>query len=650
MNRPLYAGIGRRQFVACALGAGLALAAAPAIVRPARATENEGAAHFTAGTYEGSGMGRKGPISVKVTFSDTAIESIEVIESHETPRIAESAFTQIPAAIIEYQSLDVDSVTGATLTSFGLTTAIEDCVEQAGGDVDALTEVPGPQKTDASETIDCDVLVIGSGSAGTVAAMECAMRGAKVAVMEKSSNIGGNALVCGGVLDWMCAPEEMRAESTAGYDEYFEQTLQQGIDSFGVPKEVVDEIRQERDDYYATGTTKVFDSTHWQYVYTLVASGAGAFDQAAYDAYGETLEANAAMFDWLNQTGIEWKTPLVAVAGYPWPTCTSPTEGECGAGYFLAFEDYIADESLPIDFLMATPASELTVTDGRVTGAKGQCADGTSYTVNASRAVILATGGFSGNAEMLKKYGAEWDFASMDVIPTDNAYGHTGDALQLAQAAGAPTPADQSVYVMILPFANAVDYSVESIVGDSGNALLVNKDGVRFVDEAQGRNFIARAEMEQPDQMSYLISDVNGSLITDGLNMFGIEEEMLLLQKKCCKAGTIEELAEMVGLDPQTLAATVETFNGYADAGEDPDFGRTMFTEASKVVEPPFYACPCTWAVHITAGIVPVDASGAVTDAEGNPIEGLYAIGEAAGSAGITNMGPAINVAAGIMA
>lgn len=288
--------------------------------------------------------------------------------------------------------------------------------------------------------------------------------------------------------------------------------------------------------------------------------------------------------------------------------------------------------------------------DGRVAGARGTCSDGTSYTVRASKAVLLATGGFAGSPELLRKYGAEWDFASMDYIPTDNAYGHTGDALALASAAGAAEPDEGGVYVMILPFCNAVDLSVESIVGDSGNALLVNKNAERFVDEAQGRNYITRYEMEQPDGMCYLISDANSCLIKDGQNLMGIEEEMLLSQGKCYKADTLADLAAQVGLDPETLKGTVATFNGYVDAGQDPDFGRTMFNEASKVVQPPFYAMPCHWAVHITGTLVSVDGQGAVLDAGGQPVPGLYAVGEVTGDSGITNMATGIAVADAITA
>lgn len=637
--------VGRRQFVVAAAGAGLALVALPQVGHTSAAHAATAAGQtYTPGTYSATALGRKGPVGVEVSFSESAIESIEVTESHETPRIAAGAFAQIPALVVEYQSLGIDTVTGATFSSLAVLSAVADCVEQAGGDVAALQAAPGPEPRDEDVEIDVDVLVVGSGSAGMTCAIECALQGAKVAVMEKCANLGGNALVCGGVLGWINSPDELRPDMTDGYAAYFAQTLATAAE-MGVPQEVIDEVQAEYDAYYAAGNTKVFDSAKWNYVYGIVASGGMEFSQEEYDAY--TTEENDLMFDWLNQTDIEWK-PLTGVAGYPWPENTSPVEGECGAGYFLAFDRFIEAKSLPIDFVMATPAEELISEGGRVTGAKGTCADGTRYVVRASKAVVLATGGFSGNPDMIKKYDFLWDFADDAPIPTDNAYGHTGDGMVLAQSVGSPEP--ESVYTMILPFANAADLSVESIVGDSGNALLVNLEAKRFVDESQGRNYITTYEMQQTDGKSFLISDKNNCLIENGLNMFNIEEEMLLLMNRLYKADTIEELAEQCGLDPQTLAETVATYNEYAAQGSDPDFGRTMFNESSPVVEPPFYACPCTWAMHITGGGVAIDDTRAVLDAQGERIPGLYAIGELNGNAGITNMAEGIVVADAIMA
>lgn len=582
---------------------------------------------FTTGTYTGQAEGKKGPVTVEVTFTDNAIKSVEVVDFYETPRISKAAFDRIPAEIVQYQSLGVDTVTGATFSSMGVLNATADCVKQAGGDVEALKAVPGAPKNTNTEEINADIVVIGAGAAGMPAALEAAMNGAKVVVFEKCANIGGNALVSGGVLGYINAPDELRQQMTDGYRAYFEQILDK-VAEMGCPQDKIDAVRAEYDEYYASGKTTVFDSVGWEALYSIVGSGASEYSDELYDLYYAYLEQNVMLMEWLEQFEIDYKK-LVAVAGYPWPDCTSPADGECGEGYFAAFDRFMDKNSLSLDLLLSTPASELMTDDkGTVVGVKGVCEDGTTYIVNAAKAVIIATGGFAGNPDLLREHDQEWGFADVDYIPTTNNYGHTGDGLELAMSVGGAY-SDAETNFMVLPFANAVDLSVESIVGNSGNSLLVNIEGKRFVDETKSRNAISKEEMKQPEQRCYLISDVNNSLIEDGYNMFGTDVSMLLSHDKLFKADTLEELAELIDIDPKTLVETVETYNKYAKAGEDPDFGRTMFDETSPVVEGPFYANPCSWAVHITtAGIMTDFESYEVLNEKGEPVKGLYAVGE----------------------
>ena len=639
-------GITRRQLVAAGAAASAALLAAP--VAPRSSLAEQPAADsveqaYTPGTYTGSAMGRKGPIGVEVTFSDHAIESIEVTESHETPRIANGAYQTIPQLVIEYQSLGIDSVAGATLSSMGLINAIGDCVEQAGGNVSDLEKAAGPEKASDTVELDADIVVIGAGAAGMPCAIEGALRGAKVVVFEKSSNVGGNALVSSGVLVYVNAPDDLRQDMTDGYRAYFEQTLQNAL-AIGAPQELVDSIQKEFDDYYAAGNTKVFNSYTWQAIYNMIAADETEYTDDLYQVYLSTAQNGDLLMDWLAQTDIQYRS-LVPAGGYPWPDNTSPQAGECGEGYFAAMDDFIAEKGLDITFLMATPASELVTENGRVTGAKGTSSDGTSYTVHASKGVAIATGGFSGNPDMIVEHDDGWDFAGFDSIPTDNAYGHTGDGLKLAQSVGGAY-ADSGANFMIL-IANGADISVESQVGAGKSTLMVNKEGRRFCDESGTRNGKVRAVMEQTDDFDYSISDAPIAAFEDGKNQFGIEEDMLLLMNKLYKADTVEELAQQIDIDPDTLAETVATFNEYVRQGSDPDFGRTLLDELYVIDEPPYYACPGTWAMHITNSGVQVDMETyAVLDESGKAVEGLYAIGEVkVGDSGITVMADGIKLA-----
>lgn len=620
--------VGRRQFIAysAAAASSIMLFGLAGCSSPKQSGFND-SQHYKAGTYTAQATGKKGPVTVEVTFSDSAIDSVKVTDSLDTPRISGVAFKTIPEEIVQYQSLGVDTVSGATLSSWGVINATKDCVKQAGGNVSALEKAPAAEKkTDVDES-EADIVVIGAGAAGMPMALESAINGAKVTVFEKCSSVGGNALVSGGVLGYIDAPDELRQDTNDGYRNYFAQTLEKAK-GIGVPQDKIDEVQKQFDDWYASGKTKLFDSVEWQCLYSIIGSGATEYSEEQYETFYSYLEKDADLMQWLNQFNIGYKK-LIAVAGYPWPNNTSPSTGECGEGYFAAFDKYMEQNNLPIDILFATPATELLTDEtGAVTGVKGVCEDGTTYVVKAKKGVVLATGGFAGNPDLLREHDDEWGLADVKNIPTTNNFGHTGDGLKMALAVGGSF-VEASPNYMVLPFANAIDQSVESIVGDSGNALLVSSEGKRFVDESRSRNEISKAQMALPDQMCYLISDKNNSLINGEYNLFGTNVQQLLDNGKLFKADTLEELADIINIDSKTLVDTVKQYNEYAKAGVDPDFGRTMFTETSPVVEGPFYANPCSWAMHITNAGIGVDFDTcSVLNQNGEPIKGLYAIGE----------------------
>lgn len=627
LNRSL---MGRRKFIVlggAALG-GIVLAATSANSDTSIALAGEAPSSsvtFTPGTYTAEWQGKKGPVTVEVTFGEDAIQNVEVIAHHETPRISAVPFSVIPQQIVERQSVAIDTVAGATFSSNALLNAVRDCVEQADADPKALEIEPQKSEPQTVE-IDADIVVVGAGAAGMTAALEGAIKGAEVVVFEKAAYVGGNALVSGGVLTYIDAPQELRVTMNDGYRSYFEQTLQKAA-TLGISQDYIDEVQAQFDAYYANGNETLFDSPEWQAIYNLVAMGSESASEDDYQGMLAYAQSNLPLMEWLEQFEVGYE-PLISVAGYPWPDNVRPLQGECGEGWFGAFDRYIEKNSPSIDFLMETPATSLIVEDGVVTGVEGTCADGTVYRAKAAKGVVLATGGFSGNRALLEEHDDEWGFASMDWIPTSNGYGHDGDGLVMALDAGAAFE-DANPNFMVLPLANAVDQSVEALVGDSGNSLLVNQQGVRFVNETLSRNEISKAMMAQDGQMCYLISDAVNSRVENGLNINGVEIDLLLANEKVFRADTLEELAQIAGIEPQELAKTVESFNTLCDAGEDPDFGRTLFNEQTPVTQPPFYAYPCHWATHITNCGVSIDwDTYQALDDQGNPVPGLYAVGE----------------------
>ena len=154
---------------------------------------------YTAGSYTASAQGNNGPVAVTVEFSENEILSVVVGEHAETPGISDAPISRIPEAIVSEQTLDVDTVSGATHTSEAILTAVADCVAQAGGNVEALkTKQSGKDEAMKEVTLEVDVVVAGSGISGMCAAISAAEEGANVLLLEKQGVIGGSAGTSGG--------------------------------------------------------------------------------------------------------------------------------------------------------------------------------------------------------------------------------------------------------------------------------------------------------------------------------------------------------------------------------------------------------------------------------------------------------------------
>ena len=156
---------------------------------------------MTAGTYTGVGTGMKGEVKVEVVVTDSAIESAKVVEHKETYGIGcglEAAPVEaIPAFVVANQSLAVDTVSGATLTSRAVVNAIADALTQAGADVEAL-KANAVEATVADQVLECDVVVAGAGAAGLGAAVAAVEAGADVILLEEAGVTGGSTTRSGG--------------------------------------------------------------------------------------------------------------------------------------------------------------------------------------------------------------------------------------------------------------------------------------------------------------------------------------------------------------------------------------------------------------------------------------------------------------------
>ena len=215
---------------------------------------------YTPGTYTASAQGNNGPVTVTVTFDENAITEIKVGGNAETVGIRETAFEQVPTAIVTHQSLGVDVAAGATNSSNAIINAVADCVTQAGGDAEALRAVEVVAEEDIVLT-DCetDVLVIGAGGAGFSAAVSAAQNGAKVILVEKLAAVGGNTLRCGGAFNTYDPEGQKDIPMTEALKEAVEDVLAKE-DTSEAHAQLKAEVQAQWDAYLASGNTMLFDT------------------------------------------------------------------------------------------------------------------------------------------------------------------------------------------------------------------------------------------------------------------------------------------------------------------------------------------------------------------------------------------------------
>lgn len=625
----------RRTFLAGATLAGVNLAvfglSGCAPKTPAAATGSPSLS-FAPGTYTGTGTGKFGPLVLEATFSDNAITDIVIGEHEETERVSDRAFEEIPATIIEQQALGIDTITGCTLTSSAILAAVTDCVKQAGGDVKAMERnYTAPELSTEVVELECDFVIAGAGAAGMGAAIGAAQAGAsKVIVLEKGSNVGGNALVSGGYLEYVNAPAELRVPMSDELTRQLESDLANPI-AAEIPPEELAKIKERYAAWQASGDTTLFDCEELMALQECLLYGADGY-------YGslDFAQCVSAFDAFLDENGFAWK-PCIGIVGYPWPHWSAPDDGVCGQGYFNFFDKQIAEHGYPVEVMLNTPVTELLKEGDAVVGFTAVAEDGTTYHVRASRGALLATGGFSGNPDMLREYNTMWPWDENTPLPTTNVYGHHGDGIKLALEEGAEVALMDSL--MMFPFADVKNGCDETTVGADTDCLLVNANGERFIDETLDRYTMTEALMQQPDEVLFLISDRDTSRVEGDYSYYGRSIQRLIDQGQLFRADTLEELADQIGCDRSTFAATVERYNEIARNGEDPDFGRMIFTPDSPIENPPFYASPRTWAAHITEGGVVTDETSQVLRENGTPIEGLYAAGEVTvGMSGVSSM------------
>ena len=521
---------------------------------------------FIPGTYVGVSKGFGGDVEVTVTLSENAIESIAIGGAHETENIGTFAVEMLGERILSAQSPKVDVLTGATVTSNAILRALNDALTQAGADLKRL-----PDATDSGEAVnrvavnmDADIVIIGAGGAGMTAAIDATQAGKSVILLEKMPYPGGNTTKATGGMN--AAETHYQAE--------------QGIE---------DSVEQ-----FVEDTMK------------------GGHDLNNRDLVTVMAQNSAAAIDWLDSIGAP--LPKVSFSGGATNKRIHAPEDGSGVGAYLVTAFRRNLDELGVTVLYDTCATDILTENGAVSGVKAQSK--TQDVTITTKAVILATGGFGNNEDMIVQYRPD-----LKGTVTTSAPGITGDGIVMAQAVGADLVDIDQIQLHPTVEQSTSMLITESVRGDG--AILVNQEGKRFTNELLTRDVVSAAELAQPGSYAYIIFDQR---LREGLKA----TEKYISTGITVQGDTIEDLAAQLDMDPATLAQTLADWNGYVAAQNDPDFGRTTGMEAD-LSQAPYYAIKIAPGIHHTMGGVKIDTQARVINTQGDPIPGLFAAGEVTG-------------------
>lgn len=584
------------------------------------------AGKYTAGTYTGTAAGRNGDITVEVVFSADAITAVEIKEHKETPGIADPALERIPEGIVKNQSLGVDAISGCTITSEAIIEAAAVAAAAAGADVEALRSVP-VEKAAAGEKIEktVDVVVVGAGGAGMAAAAAAADNGAKVIILEKTAAAGGNTLASGLAMNAADPEKASGMDALTGQEATLKAVLDYKEEDFGEFAQTLTTLKGQIKEYLAGDVSKAFDSVEWHIIQTYLGG-------KRKDLKGNAIEGQLDLISTLCSNSLDtykWLGSTVGIALSD--TMTSPVGSLWLRGHNFETKQGVFDSSIAFvegkggELMLETKAEHLILDGGKVVGVSAVKSDGTEVEIRA-KSVILTTGGFGANEEMVRKYNTYWP-AIPDGIKTTCVAAATGDGINLALEAKAALK-DMGL-TQLMPTASAVTGQLaDGLLVPSQYYMFVNQEGDRFVNEYAERDTLAAAALSQTNGVFYHIADQE--MIPTLQNKASQADVDAMVEKGIMyKADTLEELAEKIGCPAENLKTSVEKYNSYVDAGADSDFGKSVF--GSKIATAPYYAVIEKPSVHHTMGGVQINTDAQALNEKGEPIEGLYAAGEVTG-------------------
>ena len=534
-------------------------------------------------TAEGTGVGKHGDITVAVTFDAGKIQDIKIVKNAENPILAKKVFTDLKDQVVALSSTDVDLISGATFSAKGFIDAVNDAAKKAGvtlakADKKALKKAA----RELPKTSNYDVVVIGAGGAGFSAAITARNAGANVVLLEKMPAVGGNSLISGAEMNvaknWVQPKLGINDDSP----ELHAQDTFKGGDGKGDMK-VINVMTHE-----------ALDAAKW-----------------CRDYLGVRFEDDNLFFF----GGHSRKRALIPV-------------GHTGTEFIAKFQAKADELGIPV--ITNMKAEELIKDkDGRVVGVKATM-DGSEYTFNAKGGVVLATGGFGANPEMVKKYNPKID----ERFKTTDAPGSTGEALYMAERAGAELV--NMGYIQTYPICDPLSGAIE-LIADArfDGAIMLNQEGKRFVEELQRRDVLSEAILNQTGRYCWVLWNDKIGSISNTVKAHANEYEAFTKQGIMTTCDDLKCIADFTKIPFDQLRKTVKRVSDMAGKGNDKDFNHRaglMDMQQGK-----YYVIKAVPSTHHTMGGVRINEKAEALTAEGKVIPGLWAAGEVTGVTHGTN-------------
>lgn len=548
------------------------------------------AAAMADGTYTGVGQGKNGDVTVELQVTGGKLAAVRVVKHVETPGISDAAMTQFPQRVVDAQSLNVDAVSGATLTSDGIRNAVADAIRKAGGDPAAFAAVAVKKKVAAKLIKDqADVIVVGAGGSGISAAVRAETLGANVILIEKMPVIGGATALNAGTL-------------IATGSRFQKESLKETKDSPELAAKDIFRVGKNRNDPVLVK---------------------------------QVTERVGGVVDWLVY---DLKIPYgPAATQYP----DHSANRQLGVtGRSVNFLKLMREkfEHMGGKLMLETRAQELLRDkDGRVVGVRATDAAGNTVELT-SKAVILASGGYGAVKSMLPKEMNQYVFYGLD--------SETGDGYKMATAIGADT--------INMDLVKMYPQGVETVPGHGlaatasstdtmkkSGAIYVNRDGQRYVNELASLGELTDTTVAQPGHIAYIVMDKKAwkEYVNKSLEDRLVPDEAALMKwtkivnngrPVMAVADDLKKAAEVMGVNPDGLTKTVKEWNDMVAAGKDTKFGRKI---VGGLGEGPFYIVEQKVRYQTTLGGLRAGEGMRILDKNGKPIEGLYGAGCVVGGA-----------------